>query len=722
MTAERREKAPVHEGNPLIKRIPINASEIIERTVACKQSLDPRLLASMSGTNFSPSRYLEYPPEIVRVIDPTQEEGFRVEVIAGHHRLVAVESFEKLKDTNPDEYQRVLAEHKLESFETIGNDVTDDELRKHPGQEHLTEKQYLELLTSPEKAHESLYSERIPAYIINVWPHMVGADVEAQFKALPAWLRIAMAEITPYTPEKISKYLTAPDPAVPSDQQSRLHKLFVGDTDEKLEQRERVENAYRDIAEVLEDNKVSYPDLLEDAVKFVRENRTVMRDQITGFVCYPEVEAKIVDGAADIAEVEARRGTLQVLIEQRFAALEEHRDIKYFYAGLTDPSIPYRYVVELLQPGTESLTTRFTTIKKHIKNDSIITNYLAERADSEVLQKQYPWLLNLIREEGIPRIAFPLLESVPATVARATSFAESLGDTAKSDVLDTLAQLEESRTVGQVRNTLQKLNTMMRTSVRPDTPPQRPPDRRPVFPTPTQPGRYPQRRTYGPSSVGPSRPADYGTVDRRGTPAAPTPLRPPARPPTSPGRPDTTPSLPAGRASGRADLTVSVRPADTRDTHPPEEKRPEIVTVFERALEIMQKDGPLTVSEVAVLEQVRDKVTSRILKETFTEHAEPPEPPEPTEPAEPPEPPEPPAAPAVVFTAETKTQHPPKPQTITPPGGEHLDAAQLKLRKQLQGYLDREWSIDQIATNLGVGKKTVRSLFESVNLSAPERH
>ncbi|MEK7571838.1 MAG: hypothetical protein AAB553_06200 [Patescibacteria group bacterium] len=403
----------------------LDVNQLIERSPTFLV-LDGEILNKMRGKKFNPKRYARALPEVIRIGDPnnTDGEGFRYEMLNGHHRLVSALSYKVLHPDYVievhDSTDDVLSGYPVQS----DIDGTEDRLTRRPDQEHLTEAQHFAECTDPERAHQELASPRVAAQLLTKWPRIVGDELAEEYTALAAYLRIGCAFLSPRNATGVSKFLQERDPQEHDNPAGRKRRFFVGETDER---REKIEKALIGMAESMDKRNVAYSDVLKDLFAFTRERlgeKDVqdVRDQVRGFLAFPEVNEKIVTTATDEQVVLDRRVQLgEVLTAVVLEDIETTRDIQALYTTLIDTDITYAQMLTILHPPQvvdgkkkETIRKRYDAMKKKIAVEALTVAYTEVRGDTvNVLAPVEVTLLDKLAEADTPnRLVGPLAEAV----------------------------------------------------------------------------------------------------------------------------------------------------------------------------------------------------------------------------------------------------------------------------------------------------------------------
>lgn len=262
----------------------------------------------------SEARYMSSPPHIARVRIYTPNGEVETELI--------IDGLTRTKFAADHKGQILQAAPNMKFDQIRVVDITDDLLKdesivpekeRQKNQTSLTLIQYLRAVIPWTVEHQAIAPERIAGHLINSWRGMVGDDLAAKFPALAALSFIANQNIDISTERGFRKSLA---------EQER----FI--VDEKSEEKERLEKALCDIAEIIRKSGLLRGIVAESAYSLIGTKSAVIggsegaQKEIFGLLHSHSFESKLRREYLNrLAEAERVRIEFSRALQETFARL-----------------------------------------------------------------------------------------------------------------------------------------------------------------------------------------------------------------------------------------------------------------------------------------------------------------------------------------------------------------------------------------------------------------
>ncbi len=325
-----------------------------------------RLMAS----KFSPGRFDA--PQVARVVTYSAEgeEVIKDFIVDGMTRTKYVyDNRARIEQENP-------------GFVFTVNDITQDVIgnsdvvpasEKKDGQDALTLVQYMRAVIPPTVEHTKIAPDRIAAHLINGWRSMVGDQIAERYSAVAAL-----------------NLLTHPNTNIATDQalQRELQKQLNRMAGETEEERDRLQDALVQMAQIIRQSKINKPEVAKAAYVLVASGSEVIGGeketarQIYGMLHSPNVEQKLQRaypgaGIGEQSERELAREELGARIGRFFRNNKDERNISElmgtFNSAFQDSDLRLDQLNDVLT--SEKPVQQYTELRSEINRDKLEDKY-----------------------------------------------------------------------------------------------------------------------------------------------------------------------------------------------------------------------------------------------------------------------------------------------------------------------------------------------------------
>lgn len=322
--------------------------------------------------------------------------------------------------------------------------------------------QYLRVVVPPTVEHSQIAPERIAAHLINGWENMVGEELAKRFSALAALSFITSDRVPTATDEMLKKFL------------GHQSNLLAGETQEE---RERLEQALRDMAAIIREGKLIRGEVAKAAFLLVSAKSPVIggervtRKQIYGLLHTPTIEKKLRDAFPEDIEREQMRQQLGDFVSDAFAKFSARPDdsqvIKGLEDTLRDPELNFRQTLDIFT--SQSPSKRYLEIKREINKDKLTGAYLKAQRRDEIHGFEYLFIEQLgkvtfLSEREIPRFIRAIQEA-NTSLEKAGTLRTRLTDRQE----ELLSNGVNPRTINEALIEIDRLQANLLSSTTPDT-------------------------------------------------------------------------------------------------------------------------------------------------------------------------------------------------------------------------------------------------------------
>lgn len=351
----------------------------------------------------SEARFMSSPPHIARVRIYTPNGEVETELI--------IDGLTRTKFASDHKGQILPAAPNMRFDQIRVVDITDDLLKDKsivPEKEHqknqtsLTLIQYLRAVIPWTVEHQAIAPERIAGHLINSWRGMVGDDLAAKFPALAALSFIANQNINISTEKGFRKSLA---------EQER----FI--VDQKSEERERLENALCDIAEIIRKSGLLRGEVEQSAYSLIGTKASVIggtegaQKEIFGLLHSPGFESKLRREYLNrLAEAERVRLEFSRALEETFARFSaslpgnesERSEVR---GALNDISLNIEQTLQIIT--AESPMKRSNEIKVDLNRQTLKRYYHGLTKKGALIQDERVLINNLGGHTNLPETKLP---------------------------------------------------------------------------------------------------------------------------------------------------------------------------------------------------------------------------------------------------------------------------------------------------------------------------
>lgn len=437
--ARSKEKGQPQELNRLETRIlrPADPATLMQDNPAAlivnKESY--RLMAS----RFSPGRFDA--PQVARVVTYSAdgEKVIKDFIVDGMTRTKYVDDNAKeIAESHPDFVFRV-------------NDVTQDIIdnpdvvtasERKDKQNALTLVQYMRAVIPPTVEHTKIAPDRIAAHLINGWRSMVGEQIAKRYSAVAAL-----------------NLLTHPNTNIATDQalQKELQKQLNRMTGETEEERDRLQNALVQMAQIIRQSKINKPEVAKAAYVLVASASDVIGGeketarQIYGMLHSLDVEKKLQraypgEGVGEQSARELAREELGTNIARFFRDNKDRRNISElmgaFNTAYQDSDLTIHQLNDIL--GSEKPVQRYVEIKSDLNRAKLERNYrvqIQRQGRQELSDVEIKLLENLgfrqyLMDSDMPGL-LRVLDTAQSTISKARAQSDKFRDEAEKEKLVT---------------------------------------------------------------------------------------------------------------------------------------------------------------------------------------------------------------------------------------------------------------------------------------------